>query len=50
MSTWSAVRRARADGKAEILQAFAKDLSHDWKDPSRKRLIRWPLAMRVGYL
>ncbi|MGW0249042.1 methyltransferase domain-containing protein [Nocardia goodfellowii] len=50
LSTWSAVRRARDAGGAEVLHAFAADLAGLWGEPTTTRRITWPLNMRVGIL
>src|SRR6185312_6512310 len=48
ISTWSAVRGAREAGKEHMLTAFAADLAALWGEPRRRRLVAWPLNMRVG--
>ena len=48
LSTWSAVRRAREEGKEEVLQRFAEDLAPLWGGAERTREIRWPINGRIG--
>jgi SAM-dependent methyltransferase len=48
VSTWSAVRRAHAAGRDDVLEQFANDLEEAWGDPRTERPISWPIAMRVG--
>jgi SAM-dependent methyltransferase len=48
VSTWSAVRRVREAGRADILQVFAHDLGVLWGDPAHSRMVRWPIHMRMG--
>ena len=50
ISTWSAVRQAREAGKEHMLTAFAADLAAMWGDPGTRRLVAWPLNMRLGQL
>lgn len=46
VATWSAVRGLESDGGAERFAAFARELHALWG--SGARVVRWPLAMRVG--
>jgi SAM-dependent methyltransferase len=48
VSTWSAVRRARAATGVDPLPAFLARMTPLWGAPATPRTIRWPLAMRVG--
>jgi SAM-dependent methyltransferase len=48
ISTWSAVRRAREAGKEALLTAFSRDFLALWGAPQALRIIRWPIAMRLG--
>lgn len=48
ISTWSAVRRARAAGKDDMLADFSRDLLALWGDPSENRRIVWPINMKLG--
>lgn len=48
LSTWSASRHARDAGRADILDRFAIDITELWGDPSRERLVRWPISLRVA--
>jgi len=47
---WSAVRSAREAGMARVLVEFANDLSQAWGDPDIKRIVCWPINMRIGRL
>lgn len=46
--TWSAVRSAREAGCEDLLQGFAADLAERWGDPLARRLVSWPINMRIG--
>lgn len=46
ISTWSAVKRM--DTADQILNNFAHELAGLWGNPADKRLISWPINMRVG--
>lgn len=48
VATWSAVRRARAAGREDVLAAFSLNLLASWADPERPRRIVWPINMRLG--
>ena len=50
LSTWSAVRNANQQGHTVILTRFTKEIETLWGAPDKKRLIQWPLALRVGRL
>jgi SAM-dependent methyltransferase len=50
LATWSAVRSAREAGRAELLTAFADDIGAAWGDLRLKRMICWPINMRIGRL
>jgi len=50
LSTWSAVKNLHAQGHSVILRRFAEGIERRWGEPSKQRLIRWPLSMRVGRL
>jgi SAM-dependent methyltransferase len=48
VETWSALRgMEKAEGRGAI-EKFYADLTAAWGSASRLRLVRWPLAMRVG--
>lgn len=49
LGTWSAVKRLREGGGEAALDRFAAALAERWGAPERKRLVRFPIAMRVGY-
>lgn len=48
ISTWSAVKKAEAAGKGEILNAFAADIRQLWGRAEQPRTIVWPINMRIG--
>jgi SAM-dependent methyltransferase len=50
MRTWSATRRALADGQAPMVDAFVDDAYQLWGDPSATLRVIWPVRMRVGRL
>ena len=50
LSTWSAIRNARENGRGELLLAFASDMTSLWGDPTIRRPMAWPIAMRIGRL
>jgi SAM-dependent methyltransferase len=50
VNTWSAVRGAeKALGRSPVPD-FERDLLKAWGDPDRRRLIRFPLSLRVGWM
>ncbi len=48
LGTWSARQRILAATGSDPLPAFAEELAQRWGDPGRRRLVRWPIALRVG--
>jgi len=50
LQTWSATRSAREAGQAALLTAFAGELAAGWGDAERRRVVCWPIAMRIGRL
>ncbi|HZW90977.1 MAG TPA: class I SAM-dependent methyltransferase [Myxococcaceae bacterium] len=48
VGTWSAVQSLKKAGRGEDLERFGEQLRAAWGDPSRERVIRWPLSLRVG--
>ncbi|WP_313338968.1 class I SAM-dependent methyltransferase [Stutzerimonas nitrititolerans] len=50
ISTWSAVRSARAAGREDLLHRFAADIAEPWGDPTTRHSITWPINMRIGRL
>ena len=48
VGTWSAVQSLKKAGRGEDLERFGAELRAAWGDPSRERLIRWPLSLRLG--
>jgi hypothetical protein len=48
METWSSVRRfAEARGHSP-LREIEEELRRAWGDPAVRRVVRWPLALRLG--
>ena len=50
LSTWSAVRRAREEGRQEILTRFSEEMEKLWGDADARRSVNWPINMRIGKL
>lgn len=50
IATWSAVRRARAEGQEARLHDFARTLAGLWRNPAERRKVAWPINMRLGRL
>lgn len=48
ISTWSAIKKAEAAGKGELLSAFAADIRQLWGRAEQPRTIVWPINMRLG--
>ena len=48
VGTWSAVRRKIAATGTDPILELAGELAPAWGDPAAPRLVRWPLAVRVG--
>lgn len=51
LSTWSGVRRYRADRGADPVAALVEELAEPWRAEATAegaRRVRWPLAIRVG--
>lgn len=48
VETWSAVRGLEKAMGREPVEQFRKALFTAWKDPQRRRIIRFPLSLRVG--
>jgi len=48
VETWSASKRARADGQGGILDAFAAELRSLYGDNDAQHRITWPVRMRLG--
>tara|TARA_R100000935_G_scaffold25925_1_gene45862 strand:- start:283 stop:1080 length:798 start_codon:yes stop_codon:yes gene_type:complete len=46
--TWSAVKRAIRAGEADLVQQGLADISATWGPPDHKRLVKWPIAARIG--
>lgn len=50
VSTWSALRKAREAGREDLLHGFAADFAALWGEPAQRRLVSWPINMRLGRL
>ena len=50
IDTWSAVRAAEGAMGRAPLETFADMLRDVWGPPDSRRIIRWPLSMRLGRL
>lgn len=48
LGTWSAVRRYIQEQGSNPIEQIRKDMAMAWGDPSHKRLIKWPLTVKVG--
>ncbi len=48
LDSWSATRRYREQRGQHPVSIIWQGLSESWGEPGRKRLIRWPLYLRVG--
>jgi SAM-dependent methyltransferase len=48
LATWSAVKEYRRRQGHDPLELVAGELAAAWGDPQCSRVIRWPLALRVG--
>lgn len=48
VGTWSASISAEAALGRAPFEKFAQDLRAAWGDPNLRRLIRWPLSLRIG--
>ncbi|QUS56638.1 class I SAM-dependent methyltransferase [Pseudovibrio brasiliensis] len=46
--TWSSIKAAAKEGKANLMDSFAEELAGLWGDPQERRKISWPIAMRLG--
>ena len=50
VGTWSAVQRFREAGLGDPVAAVRSELEGVWGRPDERREVRWPLALRVGYV
>lgn len=50
ISTWSAFRHARKNGKDHMLADFSRDMLALWGDPAAAHQIIWPINMRLGVI
>jgi hypothetical protein len=48
LSTWSAVKRCRADQGSDPLPALMAELQPLWGNPGTALRLKWPLFLRVG--
>lgn len=48
VGTWSAVRRARDAGQGGLLGGLVDELAAAWGAAGQRRVIVWPIRMRVG--
>jgi SAM-dependent methyltransferase len=48
LSSWSATQRYQNERGQHPLNLIWQDLSATWGEPGRRRVIRWPLHLRVG--
>lgn len=48
VETWSAVRGLEAAQGREPVERFQRELLAAWGDPQRRRVLRFPLSLRVG--
>lgn len=50
VDTWSAVRAVEKALGREPIEAFQRELTRAWGDPEMRRIIRFPLSLRVAKL
>ncbi len=50
LDTWSAVREAEKTLGREPINNLRTDLARVWGAPETKRIVRWPLNFRIGYV
>jgi SAM-dependent methyltransferase len=50
IGTWSAVARGRSVEGADPLAELVARLSPVWPDTAARRIVRWPLGIRVGHV
>ena len=48
LGTWSATQSFRQANHRDPVEDLARELAPWWGDPSRARLVRWPLSLRLG--
>lgn len=48
LGTWSATQACMKASGSDPLVEFSRRLAPLWPDPARKKLLRWPLHLRVG--
>jgi SAM-dependent methyltransferase len=48
LGTWSAVQKYIHEKGIDPLNQIREELTHAWGDPTHKRIVRWPLAIKIG--
>ncbi len=48
LGTWSATQRYRQATGSDPLPGLQEELAQNWSDPRVPKVVRWPLALRVG--
>lgn len=48
LGTWSATQRYRQQQGADPLPALRAELLHAWGAPQAKRVVKWPIHLRIG--
>lgn len=48
VGTWSATQRYRESTGRDPLPGLREALARDWPEPAEPRIVRWPLALRIG--
>jgi hypothetical protein len=48
VGSWSACQRYREANRKDPVALIAGALGEAWGDPAGTRIVRWPLAVRVG--
>jgi SAM-dependent methyltransferase len=48
LTTWSALRKIEQAGREDIVSGFTNDLDQIWGNPEARRLVRWPITLRLG--
>lgn len=48
VNTWSAVRALEKSGKDVLIRSFEHDLLAAWGPPQSRKLLHWPLMVRMG--
>jgi SAM-dependent methyltransferase len=50
VGTWSATKKALKNGQQALLAEFGQEISALWGNPSTKRTVEWPIAIRAARL